>query len=420
MLKELTIAALGPRGDGIAFDGTRPVYIPRSHIGDIVRAELTEDRDGNLRGRTVETLSRPRHVDAPCAHYATCGGCAVQHVAEADYRIWKQDSVKTLLARAGLDTEWREPVFLPEATRRRASFAAYRRGAEVTLGYHAAGSDAIAQIQSCLLLTPRLNALLDGLPQWLPRVMRDGRMDVFAQDVDGALDMVLTGASPFAKAGAGLNRLLAEMAAALDIARVSWRRDEFSNPEQMIALVGIRKKMGVLSVELPPGAFLQPSQPGEDALVALVMAALPRKAKAKIADLFAGCGTFSGAAMARGTVHAVESQKDAVRALTDAAKGLPELSVEQRDLGREPLTLRELRQYDAVIVDPPRAGAKSQCEKLARSEVRDIVSVSCNPASFARDGRILAAGGYRLVHVTLVDQFLWSHHAELVGLLSRG
>ncbi|MCA0202505.1 MAG: hypothetical protein LCH56_17035, partial [Proteobacteria bacterium] len=175
-------------------------------------------------------------------------------------------------------------------------------------------------------------------------------------------------------------------------------------------------RFGILDVPLPPLAFLQPTRAGEDALTAAVMIALP--ARGTFADLFSGCGTFSGAMLARGPVDAFDSVEPAVRAL-DKAKGVHPLRVQRRDLGRQPLDADETKRYDAVVFDPPRAGAEEQAKALAASNVRRIVGVSCNPVTFARDARLLIAGGYRLDSVQVVDQFTWSHHVELVAAFSR-
>jgi 23S rRNA (uracil1939-C5)-methyltransferase len=288
------------------------------------------------------------------------------------------------------------------------------------MGFHSPRSNEIIPIDECLVLTPRLNEVLISLPVWLAKFLKENTLtDIQLQDVDGAIDMVVIGAlSREGEADVGQRKIIADMCAALNIARVSWQRKEFAVIEPVIDILPVVKKFGEINVEIPAGAFLQPSQQGENALVDLVIAGMPKIKKMRILDLYAGCGTFAGAALAKGSVHAVEEHAGAVSALK-RVRYSGNFTAEQRNLSQEPMTVRELRNYDVVILDPPRAGAKEQCEKIAKSDVKRVIAVSCNPATFARDAVILMKGGYRLDKLTLVDQFIWSPHSEIVGIFSR-
>jgi 23S rRNA (uracil1939-C5)-methyltransferase len=213
--------------------------------------------------------------------------------------------------------------------------------------------------------------------------------------------------------------MLGAMAAACGAARISWRFKERDEAEVMIAAAPVIKRAGNLSVPLPPGAFMQPSAEGEAALIAAALSPLAGKAGLKIVDLFAGCGTFSGPLLAHGAVHALEGDEAAIKALAVAARGVSGLTTEQRNLFTDPLMPAELKKYDAVLFDPPRAGALAQTAEIAKSAVPVVIGVSCNPATFARDAALLCEGGYKLQSVTLVDQFTWSAHVEIVAVFTR-
>lgn len=240
------------------------------------------------------------------------------------------------------------------------------------------------------------------------------------QETDnGHLDATLIGV---VEQGAKQTGQIARLADLCDFARVNLKKDAFSKTEIQISLTPMKKTSGVLSVDVPPNAFLQPSQEGEIALTQAVMSALDGRKfgkKDKVADLFSGCGTFAGEILKKYSVHACEGDREMAACLTDAAKGHARFSAECRDLFKEPVSVRELRDYKAVVFDPPRAGAKEQCQKLAKTDIPVIVGVSCHPATFARDARILCEGGYQLASLQIIDQFTWSTHLELVGVFEK-
>lgn len=416
MTDELRIEDLAPLGDGIAPSGNGRIYVDRTLPGDRVRARVHK-AGGILRGDLIEVLEASRHrVPPPCPHYDICGGCTLQHAEESFYREWKQGVVRAALARQGVTpAAWRDPVFLPAGTRRRATFAAVRKKDRVTLGYFRRRSHAVADIATCLIADPAVMGLRAKLVGPLAALLLDGKpADIFIQRVGGAAEVVITG--PVGRKGVPdlqVHEAAAEMAHGLGISRIAWRAQDRDSPEVLLEVTPLIARFGVLDVALPPLAFLQPTTAGEDAIVAAVLAALPDKGK--FADLFAGCGTFTGPMLARGSVDAFENLDSAVRAL-DKAKGAWPLTAARRDLFRAPL---DGGRYDAVVFDPPRVGAEAQARALAAGGVPKMIGVSCNPVTFARDARILVEGGYRLESVQVIDQFIWSHHAELVGLFTR-
>lgn len=416
----LTIDHIGGKGDGVALHEDAPVYVPRAAAGDRIRADVSRSKDA-LHGRIIDILEPgPGRVAASCSHYAQCGGCQLQHLDDATYRNWKESFVRRQLEKAGLmPAEWLPPVFIPSATRRRVTFAALKKGKDFILGFNEARSSRIVNLSSCLLLTPALDAVRSRLEPFLRRLLPDGKMtDIALQDIDGAVELILTG--DYGSLSFQKMQAVAEMGRALGLARIGWRVTPFSPAETLLQLHPVSKRFGHLHIDIPPGAFLQPSREGEAALVHAVMQGCAGLKNKKIADLFSGCGTFTGHLLEHGTVYAAESDAAAVAALKKTASAIPQkLNVEKRDLAREPMTVMELKKFDCVVFDPPRAGAKEQSAQLAKSGVSRVIGVSCNPSTFIRDAEILKQGGYDLKSVQLIDQFIWSAHSEIVGVFTK-
>ncbi len=420
MLEDLLIHELGPLGDGVHRSERGHVYVDRTLPGDVVRAKIHEGAGGLLRGDVIELIdASPHRAKAPCANYDVCGGCTLQHASDAFYLAWKVGIVRTALERKSLVPKvWHEPVFLPAGRRRRVTFAAAKKNNIVTLGYFRRRSHQVTDIASCLTADPPIMDLRAKLVTALVPILQEGKTaDIFVQTVGGRFEIVITG--PIGKKGKpdlAVHEAIAQLAQVPGINRISWRPREHAVPETMIEVGPLHARFGALDVALPSLAFLQPTEAGERALVAAVMELLPQTGK--FADLFSGCGTFTGPMLARGPVDAFEVIGTCVRAL-DKAKGVQPLKVVQRDLFRKPLQPGEAGRYDAIVFDPPRAGAADQVRALAASTAPLIIGVSCNPATFVRDARTLVDGGYSLESVKVVDQFTWSHHVELVAAFAK-
>ena len=420
-LTELTIQQLGPKGDGIHFGARGRVYIEGGVPGDYVTARVRRDAEGLARGEIVEIIDpSPQRQKAPCIHYDRCGGCTLQHVTPEFYRYWKGETVKDALFKQGLrPRHWRAPVFLGDHNRRRVTFTAIRQRGKIVMGYYRRRSQQVTDVESCLIADPSLLELRNTIKPFLRGLLvDDGKpTDIFLQKVDDMVDMVITG--PVGEKGKPDRRVCDVLTRLLDVspvARISWRADEKDKITPLLGKRQVVAAFGPLIVKLPPAAFMQPTREGERVLVNAVLAALPQHGK--FADLFSGCGTFSGPMLERGSVDAWESVPRMVQALARAAGELP-LTVFQRDLARNPLRRDEVNRYDAVVFDPPRGGCPEQALAMASSRVRTLVGVSCNPATFARDARILCGGGYELQSLQVVDQFLWSHHVEMVGVFTK-
>jgi 23S rRNA (uracil1939-C5)-methyltransferase len=320
------------------------------------------------------------------------------------YRAQKRDAVAAALKRAGVDAEVLEPISVPPGSRRRAVF----KFANGEIGFHAAQSHSIVDMRECLVLTPALFALVQQLRTRLAFLKQPAEIHV-TETLTG-FDLAFR--SP-QKLSPRLTADMADAAAGLNIARIVFNKDlllESAAPEV---------EEGGVRIKLPPHVFLQPTREGEAALQARVLEMVGR-AKT-VADLFAGCGTFALALARKAKVHAVEQDAPALAALAAAAKAptLKPVTTESRDLFKLPLTPAELNAFDAVVLDPPRAGAEAQVRALAKSRVPRIAYVSCDAASFARDAALLIAGGYRIGPVAPIDQFLWSSHIELVAAFCR-
>jgi 23S rRNA (uracil1939-C5)-methyltransferase len=416
---EVLIERMGAGGDGIA---TGPIYVPQGLPGERLHVEINGKRgDGAL--ATIHEILNPSldRIAPACAHFLEgCGGCALQHWAPTPQAAWKRERLSVALARGGFpEAPVAETITTPPGVRRRADFA-IRRGTDgLRLGFHATGSAAILDIAACPVLHPRLVAVLQPLRDLLPRLpalKRDG--SAVLNLLDTGPDLLLRTDGTLDAAG---RALLAGFAAAHGLPRIAWARGN-GVPEIAAQLGPVAITLSGVAVTPSPGAFLQASPEGEQAIIAAMLAGLPAKlaGRGRIADLHAGFGTLSLALARRGRVTAFESDGAAVAALANAAAkaGLP-LAGTRRDLVRQPLTVAELAPFAAVVLDPPFAGAEEQASLLARSAVPAVIYVSCNPQALARDLRFFADQGWRVDAATPIDQFLWSGQLEAVVTLSR-
>ncbi len=404
---ELVIGHVGRKGDGVAETPAGPVYVPLTVAGDHVRARLRGDR-----AEEFDLLQPgPARQAPPCPHFGMCGGCVLQHMEQKAYLAWKRDLAVSALAARGLaDVPVRECLPVAAATRRRATFQAVQQRDGTVLGFSERRRHRVCAIQSCDVLVPELREALPALRE-LAEIAGPGAYQVMAGDAGLDVNLLF-------EPGPDMSPLaIPAWATKYDVARVSALGEILIRRRApLIHLAGV-------PVRPPPGAFLQPSLEGEMALSKLVLEAAG--AAEPVADLFAGLGTFTFAVARNAPAHAVESDADALAALEQALRHAPQgrlkpVTTERRDLERAPLTAKELRRFETVVFDPPRAGAHAQARMLAASAVPRVIAVSCNPATFARDAAALVEGGYRLHHVTPVDQFVWSAHVELVALFDRG
>ncbi len=400
-MTELTIQRLGMQGDGIA-EG--PVFAALTLPGERVSGTVDGQRLTDVR---IEMPS-PDRVSPPCRHAKACGGCQLQHASDDFVAKWKVGVVQQALHAQGIEAEFRPIETSPGQSRRRASFSVRRTKKGAMAGFHARASGVIVEIPDCKLVDPALQAALPMIEQLAVAVgSRKGELSVLVTISETGLDVAVTGGKPL---DGPLRITLAAQAEQSGFARISW------DGEVIAMRTPPLHRFGKALVPVPPGAFLQATPQGESALLAAVRE-ITAKAN-RVLDLFAGCGTFTLPLAEQAEVHAVEGDAAMTAALDAAwrkAQGLKLVTHEARDLFRRPLLPDELAKFDAVVIDPPRAGAEAQVTELARAKPPVIAFVSCNPITFARDAKLLINAGYRLDWVQVVDQFRWSTHVEQVA-----
>ena len=404
-MTEYKIIRLGHQGDGIA-DG--PLFAPMTLPGEIVTA--TQDGDA-LKDVRIQTPSSDR-VAAPCRHFKSCGGCQLQHASDEFVATWKAEIVKRAFAAHDLSPEIRPTLTSPAKSRQRATVAAKRTKSGAMVGFHGRASGTIIEVPDCQLLDPKIMA---GFPiaEELATIgtSRKAALAVALTVSEDGLDASVTGGK---KLDGPLRSELAQLCDRSGLARLTW------DGETIAMRTPPRHAFGKAKVVVPAGGFLQATAHGAATLQALVGEIV--KGSKRIADLFAGSGTFTLPLAQTSAVHAVEGDKAMVAALDQGwrmALDLKPVTSEARDLFRRPMLPDELAKFDAVVLDPPRAGAVEQVRELANSKVNVIAYVSCNPVTFARDAAQLIEAGFVLEWIQPVDQFRWSSHVELVGSFRR-
>lgn len=423
----VTITDIAHKGDGVAvFEteaGEKRLFVGGALPGETVEVEVTGE-GVNERGRVVRVIQASHdRVEPACPVFDRCGGCSLQHWDQKPYLAWKRHQVLAAFADRGLEVEVGETVATGPASRRRAVVAIQRKTGAPVAGFRERLSHNVVSAEDCLLVTPRIRASLPKLVKLSYLLTFGAKGAIFTViDTETGLDVSVAEA----KLAPERRQQALTLALELGFARFSVEREIVVEAKAPVL------RFGGIAVMPPPGGFIQAVASAEEAMGELVgkaveaaLATRSKKAKgpARVADLFAGCGTFSLRLARLAQVHAVESDRFALDALSFAARhtqGLKPVQVEVRDLYRRPLMGKELVGFDAVVIDPPRDGAAPQFKELAKSEIPVIVAVSCNPATLARDARYLVDAGWTMSEVTPIDQFLWSHHVEAVVVFRKG
>lgn len=413
MAELVTIDHVGHRGDGVAIERSQSIFVPYTLAGETVEVDDVPGHHPDRRRLVRITQESPERIAPFCPHFAVCGGCAIQHWNDAPYHAWKRNIVVETLAQAKIATDVAPLLDAHGAGRRRITLHG-RIGthAELKVGFSAAGSHDIVPVDRCPILDPALDGALEAAWATAEPLTSIGKpLDIQVTATRNGLDIDVRGSGSLPT---GLITTLSRVAEKHRLARLT-RHGELvlqrGSPEIAI---------GKAKVVLPPGSFLQATVKGEETLAALVREYCGRAKH--IADLFCGVGPFALRLAEKARVTAFDSDGGAIAALQKAAQttpGLKPLKAEARDLFRRPLMPQELRDFDAVVFDPPRQGAQAQVTQLAASKVPVIVAVSCNAATFARDAKILIDAGYKIAGVTPVDQFRHTAHVELVARFAR-
>lgn len=398
MLRE--IVRIAARGDGVTADGR--------HIAGAAPGDLVDDAG-------VVATTGPHHATPLCRHYGRCGGCQLQHVDEAAYRTFVSERIRHALAQQGIDAPVMAETHLsPAGSRRRASLRVQKRQGRITIGFNEGESHNLVDLGECPVLNPELFALVAPLRKLAATLLAErSAAGITLTRCDQGVDVLI---GPVTADGLAALEAMTDFAISHRLARLSVDRGYGAELVHMDEAPTIT--LGGVPVALPPAAFLQATPDGERALVNAVE--LSTAGARRIADLFAGLGTLALPLSQRAQVTAVDAAGSAIEALGNAARRFQRPIIAQhRDLFRAPLDVKELGKFDAVVLDPPRAGARAQAEELARSSVARVAMVSCNPNSFARDASTLVGGGYRLTRLWPVGQFRWSIHVELVASFER-
>lgn len=410
--RELALEGVGARGDALAAGPSGPVYAPYGLPGETVRARVTGDR-----AEILDILSPSADRQAPaCGHFGRCGGCQLQHWSEPAYLAWKRDQVVDALDKRNLGPVVDPIIAAWGEGRRRAAFHASRTGGRVRLGFVERGGGRLVPLERCPALAPALEAVALKLGP-LADAVTPPRADVTLQCLltEAGVDVAVKGAGRALAEERSSREKLTALADALDLSRLT------IDGEPIVTRRKPFLRMGKAVVAPPPGAFLQPTAFGEETLARLALEAL--QGAERVLDLFSGIGTFALRAAQHAEVTAAESDGEMLSALKAAADGaggaLKQVTILRRDLLRTPLSSLEMKKFDAAVMDPPRSGARLQAEQVARAPIRKMAYVSCDPATFARDVKVLSDYGFVLTRVTPVDQFRWSPHVEIVGALER-
>ncbi|MFN0217953.1 MAG: class I SAM-dependent RNA methyltransferase [Hyphomicrobium sp.] len=408
-VRDVTISRVGAQGDGVAEVNGAQLFVPFTLTGERVRVEVA---DGG-KARSVEILEASADRIAPvCRHFGRCGGCAMQHMEAAVYRRWKRDQVVAAFRARAVDAPVAELVS-PTGGRRRAVMTVRNSPAGVVIGFHEAGSHDLVDVIECPVLESSIVAAMPKLRSLIaPLLPRREAARVTVTAVDPGLDVALEGIEKALTPA--LRSALAQEAAAMRLARVS------VGGETVYEAFPAAMTFGAAHVVVPPGVFIQAVAEAERAMAARILAALDKTKS--VVELFSGVGAFTFPIAAKSRVAAFDSDARAIDALLQAARmstGLKPITALRRDLFREPLSALELNEHDAIVLDPPRAGAEAQAHRIAKCKVKTVVAVSCNPATLARDARILIDGGYSLEDVTPIDQFRYSPHIEAVAVFRR-
>ncbi|HVV34007.1 MAG TPA: hypothetical protein VHC73_12330 [Vitreimonas sp.] len=411
--KTLEIGVIGARGDAIVEAADGPLYVPFALPGEQVRARLTGHR-----GEISEILSASSERQAPvCQHFGRCGGCQLQHWQERPYLAWKRAQVVEALARRGLGgAVVDETIAAWGAGRRRAAFHVARERGKVRVGFVERGGAALTPIAQCPVLAPELERVALTLTPLAARLLpQRGELTLQCLLSEAGVDVAVKGAGRADALSLAEREALTREVETLGLARLS------IDGEPLVERKKPLLRMGRALVAPPPGAFLQPTALGEETLARLTLDAL--KGAARIVDLFSGIGTFALRLAEQAEVTAAESDAEMLAALKKAADGaggaLQQVTTLRRDLLRTPLSNLEMKKFDGAVIDPPRSGARLQAEQIAKAPIRKLAYVSCDPASFARDLKILVDHGFHVTRITPVDQFRWSPHIEVVGALER-
>jgi 23S rRNA (uracil1939-C5)-methyltransferase len=412
---ELVVESLGGLGDGIASYGGKPVFIPKTSPGDRVSVRIIHENQNGLQGEVVQVLSPgPQRQEAPCPYFSECGSCTLQQLEVQHYRAFKTRMLHSAITQAGFNMPQAEVLFLDAATRRRVNFQVNHTPMGLALSFFALRSRRAVEVKRCLILRPELEAMIPAMNRVLNTLDFSPHISTVGLTLaDNGIDLSLS-----LKDCSLLPVIPDDLCRELGVNRISLRLGD-GKPQVVAQVAPVEMHLGSCRVALTPDAFLQATAEGQQKLTEAVLEGTA--GSASVADLFCGMGTYSFPLCERAEVRAFEGDAGMIGVMQKAVKAhqVKTLQAQQRDLFKNPLSAQELQAFDAVVINPPRVGAKAQAEQLSQSGMGKVVMISCNPATFARDARILKMAGFGLESACGIDQFVWSPHLEMVGIFSR-
>ncbi|MDJ0614010.1 MAG: class I SAM-dependent RNA methyltransferase [Rhizobiaceae bacterium] len=408
-MPEITIEKLGRQGDGIFVENGKEIFVPATLPREVVKVS------GKGQRRTLEEIVKPstKRIDPVCKHFGTCGGCQLQHLEAATYQTWKTELLVEALARAGIEHKPDKFLSFPVSARRKAVFSAARIAGELHFGFTRQNSNEIVPIDECHVVVPALQDALPDLRSFvssLPLSAKPVRISalVTANGLDVEVEELKLKSDV-------QQRALSRKALDVGFARLSF------DGETVIEACKPFVQMGKAMVLPPPGGFLQASSEAEEEMASIVVSHL--SGAKKVADLYCGVGTFALRLAEGSQVWALEDSTPAIASLDLAWRGtagnLKQISSEVRNLERRPASFKELKRFEGLVFDPPRAGAELQSRQIAKSRVGKVAAVSCNPITLARDLSILLEGGYAIKEIVAIDQFRFTYHLETIVLLEK-
>lgn len=408
-MTEVKIDFVGHKGDGVAHLNNNPLYVPYALEGEVIKIKGSGPR------REIDKIATPsqQRIEPICKYFGTCGGCQLQHMGESAYLDWKMSLVKEPLSRVGISTEPEAILSYSDASRRKCVFNAQRTPNGMLLGFNEKSSNEIVPLDACPVLVPAINEQLDAirdLVNSVPTAKNPLRVSVLV--TKNGLDIAIEDAKPLSEAE---RQVLIKKTIAHKFSRMS------VNIETLIKTAEPHIEIASTIVSPPPASFVQALKQAEDDMSDIVSEFL--KGCKQVADLYCGIGTFALKLAENSAVYAVEESGDALNSLDQAWRDtggkLKQVKTEKRNLERRPVTFGELKKMDGLVFDPPRAGAELQCKQIAKSRVKQVAAVSCNPNTLATDLEILLAGGFKVKRIIPIDQFKYTPHVEVVVLLER-
>lgn len=412
MTKTFEITDITNEGYGIAKLEDRTLQIPNALPGEIVELELPEKLP---KRKTFVTHMPTSHkncsklrTEAICQYFGVCGGCSLQHLKKSAYKAHKIKHIEDELEHNDLKTKVDSFIETQIGQRRRASLSFYREQSKLNLGFKKKSTRSVVDIEFCPLLAPSINEALGELRQLLTELTQyriKGHIDITA--THNGLDLVIHLPKKFHFKN---EQKIIDLCQKLKIHR-------FARANKELYFLGQQPEIlfNKIKLPLPIGSFLQPSTLGEDLMFELIK---PHIKEQKILELYAGLGTFTCRMYEQAKhITAIDFASEAILKLKQ--QSLPKVNTVVQDLENEPVVTNDINNYDLVILDPPRSGASSQCLEIAKSKLSKIVYISCNADSFAKDSKVLSSGGYKISELHGVDQFIYSHHIEIVAIFER-